>query len=202
MLEREEILSSAIHGIGLALSLVGLVALALLSEGARKTIACSIFGATLVMLYAASTIYHGARSPRLKRIFKALDQAAIYLLISGTYTPFALINLGGLLGWGLLALVWGLALIGIILGSLLAPSLRVAMYLFMGWMGIIAIKRLLASTPLLSVVLLLVGGALYTVGLLFYGSKRLAYGHAIWHIFVLAGSTSHYFAVVLAVLFE
>jgi hemolysin III len=197
MLKREEILSSAIHGAGLALSLVGLAVLALLSEVARL-IACSIFGATLVMLYAASTIYHGARSPRLKRIFKVLDHSAIYLLIAGTYTPFALINLKGLLGWGLLVLVWALALIGILFGRLLAPRLRLAMYLFMGWMGIVAIKQLAASAPRSSVALLLLGGAFYTVGLLFYGSRKIPCGHAIWHIFVLAGSTSHYFAVLLA----
>lgn len=199
MARREEILNSATHGIGLVLSLVGLVALVLLSRGARQDIGCFVFGAALVALYAASTLYHGARSPRLKRIFKELDQSAIYLLIAGTYTPFSL-NLGGRLGWGLLGLVWALALIGIACGSLLAPGLRLAMYLFMGWVGILAIRQLLASLPISSVALLLIGGIFYTAGLFFYASKRLPYNHAIWHIFVLAGSASHYFAVVLAML--
>ena len=202
----EELANSITHGIGLALSVVGLVALVVLSivrGNAWHIVGCTTFGVTLVLLYAASTMYHTFHAPRLKRILKVFDHTAIFLLIAGTYTPFTLVNLRGFWGWVLFALVWGLCVFGIVWKLFHAerfPIVTTLLYIAMGWVVLIAVKPLLAAVPLSGIVWLLAGGLCYTVGVLFYAVKRVPYNHAIWHVFVMGGSICHYFAVMFYVL--
>jgi hemolysin III len=202
----EEIANSATHGIGLLLSIAGFVVLlvfAILHGTTSHIVACSIYGATLICLYAASTLYHAAVSPRLKRALKIFDHSAIYLLIAGTYTPFLLLYLRGAWGWSLFGVVWGLAFAGIIFKFWFVDHfqyLSTAVYLAMGWLVVIAAKPVLAHVPTPSLLWLLAGGILYSSGVIFYAWKRLPYGHVIWHLFVLGGSICHYFAILRSVL--
>ena len=202
----EELANSITHGVGLALSLIGLGVLLVLSiiHGTAWHIAgCSIFGISLVALYAASTLYHSLQASRFKHIFKILDHAAIYLLIAGTYTPFTLVNLRGFWGWTLLTFVWTLALLGIVFKVFFVNRFVVAStlaYIMMGWSCVFVIKPLLTLIPNGGLVLLAAGGVAYTVGTVFFAWKRIPYNHAIWHVFVLAGSICHYFAVIFYVL--
>ena len=202
----EELANGITHGIGLALSVVGLAALVVLSimrGNAWHIAGCTTFGVTLVLLYAASTLYHSFHTPRLKRILKIFDHTAIYLLIAGTYTPFTLVNLRGFWGWVLFAVVWSLCLFGIVWKAFHAerfPIVSTLLYIAMGWLVLIAVKPLLLAVPLSGIVWLLAGGSFYTVGVLFYALKRVPYNHAIWHVFVMAGSICHYFAVMFYVL--
>jgi hemolysin III len=204
----EELLHSISHGIGAALSLAGLVVLLVLASlGAHvdpwKIVGISLYGASLVLLYTASTLYHGVRHPRLKRLFQSLDHCAIYLLIAGTYTPFLLVNLRGPTGWTLLATVWSLALAGIAC-KLAWPhrfeALRVAIYLVMGWLIVLAGDSLTANLSGTGLALLVAGGITYTLGVIFYAVSAIPFNHAIWHLFVMGGSACHYFAVYTAVL--
>lgn len=201
---REEIVHSVSHGIGIVFGIVGLFVLishANSCGSARYIVGCSIFCATLIILYSASTLYHGIQHPTAKKIFRIADHSAIYLLIAGTYTPFTLINLQGAWGWSLLGVVWGIALLGIILqfSPLRKYShIRLILYLTMGWSIIVAIKPLAASVPPGALKLIVAGGLSYTSGVVFYLWRRLPYHHAIWHLFVLSGSVLHYFAVLLA----
>jgi len=201
----EELANGITHGVGLALSVVGLIALLTLSiiRGTAWHIAgCTTFGVTLVLLYAASTSYHSFRTPRLKRVLKILDHAAIYLLIAGTYTPFTLVNLRGFWGWILFALVWSLSVFGIAWKLFHAERFQIvstSIYIAMGWLVVIAIKPMFASIPISGILWLLAGGLFYTFGVLFFALKRLPYSHAIWHVFVMAGSICHYFAVMFYV---
>jgi hemolysin III len=202
----EELANTVTHGIGLALSLVGfvvLLVLAVMRGSAWHIVSCAIYGSTLVCLYTASTLYHGIASPRLKRVLKVFDHSAIFLLIAGTYTPFLLVNLRGGWGWSLLGIVWGLAMAGIIFKFLFVDHFKIlstAVYLLMGWLALIAVKPLLVLVPLGGLLWLLAGGLLYTSGVVFYAWKRIPYNHVIWHVFVLAGSACHYFAVLRSVL--
>lgn len=202
----EELANTITHGIGLVLSLAGfvvLLVLAILRGNAWHIVACSIYGATLVCLYAASTLYHAAVSPRLKRVLRILDHSAIYLLIAGTYTPFLLLNLRGPWGWSLFGVIWGLAFAGILFKFWFVDHfdyLSTAVYIAMGWLVIVAAKPVLAHVPAVTLVWLLAGGLLYSAGVIFYVWKRLPFSHAVWHLFVLAGSTCHYFAVLRSVL--
>ncbi|HEY3134591.1 MAG TPA: hemolysin III family protein [Blastocatellia bacterium] len=202
----EELANGITHGIGLALSIVGLAVLTVLSilRGDVWQIAgCTTFGVTLVLLYAASTLYHSFRAPGLKRVLKILDHAAIYLLIAGTYTPFTLVNLRGFWGWTLFALVWGLSVFGIAWKFFHVERFQLVStltYIAMGWLALIAIKPLLAAVPLSGIMWLVAGGLFYTIGASFLGLKRVPYHHAIWHVFVMAGSVCHYFAVMFYVL--
>ena len=202
----EELANGITHGIGLALSVVGFVALVALSiiRGNGWHIAgCTTFGVTLVLLYAASTMYHSLHTPRLRRILKTLDHTAIYLLIAGTYTPFTLVNLHGFWGWVLFALVWSFCLFGIVWKAFHAERFQIVstlLYIAMGWLVLIAVKPLLAAVPLSGIVWLLAGGLFYTVGVFFFALKRVPYNHAIWHVFVMGGSICHYFAVMFYVL--
>ncbi|MDT8879027.1 hemolysin III family protein [Halomonas saccharevitans] len=204
----EELLHSISHGIGAALSLAGLAVLLILASlGAHvdpwKIVGISLYGVSLVLLYTASTLYHGVRHPRLKRLFQSLDHCAIYLLIAGTYTPFLLVNLRGPTGWTLLATVWSLALAGIAC-KLAWPhrfeALRVAIYLVMGWLIVLAGDSLAASLSGTGLALLVAGGITYTLGVIFYAVSAIPFNHAIWHLFVMGGSACHYFAVYTAVL--
>ena len=202
----EELANGITHGIGLALSVVGfvaLVALAIIRGNAWHIVGCTTFGVTLVLLYAASTMYHTFHAPRWKRILKVFDHTAIFLLIAGTYTPFTLVNLRGFWGWILFALVWGLCVFGIVWKLFHAerfPIVTTLLYIAMGWIVLIAVKPLLAAVPLSGIAWLLAGGLFYMVGVLFYAVKRVPYNHAIWHVFVMGGSICHYFAVMFYVL--
>ncbi len=202
----EEIANAVTHGIGLALSVAGLVVLVVLAclRGSPwHVVASSVYGGTLVALYGASTLYHSVQRPRVKRIFRILDHAAIYLLIAGTYTPFALVNLRGVWGWTLLGLVWGLAVAGIlfkIFGGVRFLKVSTFLYLLMGWLALMAIKPLLARVPTGGIVWLVAGGLAYTFGIVFYAWKKVPFHHAVWHLFVMVGSSCHYLAVMLYVL--
>lgn len=205
-IRKEEIAASVTHGIGLALGVVGLavlVVLAALKGSAWHIVSCSVYGVTLVFLYAASTLYHSIRSPRLKRILKVVDHSAIYLLIAGTYTPFTLVILRGGWGWTLFGLVWGLSLLGILFKIFFVDHFKVvstSLYLVTGWLVVAALKPLVALMPSGGILWLLAGGVIYTVGVGFYAWRKLPFNHAIWHVFVLAGSICHYFAVLFYVL--
>ncbi|MFN4217799.1 MAG: PAQR family membrane homeostasis protein TrhA [Candidatus Bipolaricaulia bacterium] len=198
----EEIANSITHGIGAGLSVIGGIALivfAALYGDAWRIVSFSIYSATLVILYLASTLYHSVRDLRLKRIFKILDHACIYLLIAGTYTPFLLVSLRGPWGWTLLGVIWGLALVGIIFKIFSAQRFRrfvVLGYLLMGWLCVIAGRELLLRVPAEGLLWLALGGLLYTIGVLFYAWRKLPYSHVIWHLFVLGGSICHYLAVL------
>ncbi len=204
----EELLNSISHGVGAILSLAGVAVLIVLASFAAhvdpwKIVGISLYGVSLVLLYTASTLYHGIKHPRLKRLFQHLDHCAIYLLIAGTYTPFLLVNMRGPTGWTLFAIVWSLALAGIAC-KLAWPHrftvLRVAIYLIMGWLIVFASGEMSASLSTSGIVLLAAGGITYTLGVIFFAISAIPYNHAIWHLFVLGGSTCHYFAVYAAVL--
>jgi hemolysin III len=158
----------------------------------------SIYGISLFLLYLASTLYHSFTNEKLKYIFKIFDHAAIYLLIAGTYTPFTLVLLHGTLGWIVFSVIWGLALIGIMFQVFFVKRFKVLStlcYLFMGWLIVVCIKPLAAALPVMGLSWLIIGGLFYTVGAVFYLWKRLPYNHAIWHLFVIAGSASHFITV-------
>jgi hemolysin III len=202
----EEIAHGITHGVGtlLAIAAMGVLMAAASSSGsAHHLVSCSIFGVSLIILYSASTLYHTIQYPRAKAVLQFFDHSAIFLLIAGTYTPFTLVNLHGPWGWSLFGLIWGLAIVGIVLQfSLLRrfSSLRIVLYVAMGWVVVVAIKPLLASVPPAGLGLLVAGGVAYTAGIGFYVWHRLPYHHAIWHLFVLAGSAFHYLAVYYSVI--
>ncbi len=202
----EEIANSVTHGVGAVLAVAGLVVLIVLAASrgtAWHVVGCSVFGGTLVVLYTASTLYHSITHTRARAVLRVLDHSAIYLLIAGTYTPFMLVTLRGPWGWSLLAVVWAACVAGISLRAALGPRmrvLRVALYVIMGWVAVVAFQPLLHGLGLSGVLLVLAGGLAYTLGIVFYASKRLPYAHAVWHVFVLAGSAVHYTAVVVYVL--
>ncbi len=196
----EELANSLTHAFGVVLSLAGIAVLLVAARDMPKAFAaCAIYGATLVTLYTISTLYHAIRDARSKRVLQTLDHIAIFLLIAGTYTPFVLITLHGAWGWGLFALIWSLAALGVIVELTALRRFRGAMvtlYIAMGWVGLIAIKPLVAALPRAGLWLLFGGGAAYTFGVLFYRMHRLRYHHALWHLCVLAGSALQYFAVL------
>ena len=200
---REELANSLTHGLGVALSIAGLVLMVVFSArygDAWQVVSTTVFGATLVLLYSSSTIYHSFRDEQLKHVLQKFDHAAIFLLIAGTYTPFALITLRGPWGWSIFGVVWGLAVVGITLKFWFAGRFRLAstlIYIGMGWLVMVAIKPLVALLPPGGLRLLIAGGLCYTGGAAFYLWKRLPYHHAIWHLFVLAGSACHWAAVFL-----
>ncbi|MFZ1838866.1 PAQR family membrane homeostasis protein TrhA [Dokdonella sp.] len=201
----EEIASSLSHALGIVLGIAGLAVLAAfatLHGGTSRIVSVSIYGATLILLFTASTLYHAVPNPRAKPILRVLDHSAIFLLIAGTYTPFALISLRGPWGWSLFAIVWTLAIIGIALELRHVRNRLVAalLYLGMGWVGIVAIKPMVANIEPGGLWLLFAGGLCYTLGVPFYLWKRLPYNHALWHLFVLAGSVLQFFSVLLYVL--
>jgi hemolysin III len=202
----EEIANSLTHGFGLLLSIAGLIVLmaaAAALGGTREIAACAVYGASLVLVYATSTLYHSARTAKSRRLLRTLDHIAIFLLIAGTYTPFVLIALRGAWGWSLFGIIWMLAACGV--ACELTPlrrsrRLMVALYIGMGWVGLIALKPLVAALPGAGLWLLFGGGVSYTLGVAFYAWRRLRYHHAIWHLFVLGGSVLQYLAVLWYVL--
>ena len=203
---KEETINALTHGLGALLSLGGLVVLVLMASrhgDAWHIVSCSIYGATLVLLFASSTLYHGCRGERAKHICRIVDHSSIYLLIAGTYTPFVLVNLRGSWGWSLFGVIWGLAAAGIVFQIFFVHRFRLAqtlIYLAMGWLVVVAFKPLLARVPKPGLLWLLFGGLCYTVGAVFYLWKKLPYHHAVWHLFVLGGSICHYFAILFYVL--
>jgi hemolysin III len=199
--------NSISHLVGAGLAVVGtvvLIVLAALDGDPWKIVSFSIFGSTLSFLYIISTLYHSVRGPS-KRIFQKLDHIAIYLLIAGSYTPFTLITLHGTLGWILFGIVWGVAILGVVQEIWLADAngariLSVVLYLIMGWLAVIAFVPLLNALKPEGVVWLIAGGVFYTAGIIFYAlDERLRHAHGIWHLFVLGGSVTHYFTVLLFV---
>ena len=202
---REEIASSLIHGLGIVLSIAGLATLvgfAVRSGGAREIVSVAVYGTTLILLYTASTLYHGVPVVRAKPVLRLLDHAAIFLLIAGTYTPFTLLTLQGRWGLVLFVLVWGLALAGISLELRRVRNrvLMATLYVALGWIGLVAIGPLRENLEAPGLWLLFGGGAAYTLGVPFYLWKRLPYSHAVWHGFVLLGSVLQFFAVLFYVL--
>lgn len=200
----EEIANSLSHGVALLTAAVGvpfLIISAARHGSAATIVGVCVFAATVVMLYFASTLYHAVPHPRAKRLLKKLDHGAIYLLIAGTYTPFTLGVLGGPWGWTLFGLVWTLAIVGVTLKAfdrIAHPVWSTALYLVMGWLVVIAVKPMLASIAMPGLVLLAAGGFCYTLGVAFFAlDSRMRYGHFVWHLFVIAGTTCHFFAVLL-----
>jgi len=199
----EELANSAIHGTGLLFSLAALPIL-LLAGGARAPlhlVGTVIFGLSMILVYTTSTVYHALHESRAKRVFRVLDHSAIYLLIAGTYTPFALGALRGPWGWTIFGVIWSLAVFGIVSKLTIGfryPRLSTLLYVGMGWMGIVAIQPLLARVPLAGLAWLLAGGLCYTGGVFFYVyDTRVRFGHAVWHVFVMAGTVCHFVAVLL-----
>lgn len=202
----EERVNVLTHGLGFLLSMAGvpgLVIMAALYGDAWHVVTCSIYGATLVILYAASTLYHFAQKPRFKGAMRVVDHACIYLLIAGTYTPFTLVMMRGSWGWTLFGLVWGLAVVGIFCKVFWTGRFEVVStvtYVAMGWLALVALKPMLQQFPPGCLLWLLAGGLTYTVGIAFYAMDRKPVMHAIWHLFVLGGSSCHYVAVMRYVL--
>lgn len=198
----EELWNAISHGIGALLSIVGLVVLivqASMTGDPWRIVAVCIYGASMVLLFTSSTIYHGVTNMRIKHIFWVLDHAFIYLLIAGTYTPFTLVPLRGGWGWSIFGVVWGLALVGLVFKLLFIgryPGLSIALYLVMGWVVVIAAYPLVMTVPPGGLALLALGGLLYTGGVVFYAWHSLKFGHVWWHLFVLGGAAAHYFAVL------
>jgi len=201
----EELANSITHGLGIVLGVAGLAVLTGFASAygsGRHILAVSIFGAAMILMYTASTLYHSVTHPRAKRILRIFDHAAIFVLIAGTYTPFTLVTLHGPVGWTIFAVVWLLALTGIVLQIVSLERwsfLSLFLYLGMGWAVIFAIRPLVTRLPAGGLTLLVLGGLAYTAGVLFYVWRK-PYFHAIWHGFVLAGSVLHYFAILLYVI--
>ncbi len=199
----EELANSLTHGLGVVITLVAgplLVILALGTGDPWRVVAAAVYATTLLLLFTSSMLYHALRSPRAKAVFQRIDHAAIYLLIAGTYTPFTLVTLRGPWGWSLFGIVWGLAIAGVALKGAFGarlPMLSTAVYLGMGWLMVVALRPLTLHVAPRGIVWLVAGGLFYTGGVVFYvRDERRRYHHAIWHLFVLAGSMSHFCAVL------
>ena len=202
-LSSEEIANAITHGIGLLLSIGGgiiLITLAARHASTREIISAAVFATTLVVMYVASTLYHAIPHPRAKRRLKVFDHCAIFLLIAGTYTPFTIVALKGTLGWSLFGIVWGLAVLGIVFKLFFTGKMRLLStitYVLMGWIAIVAVVPISRALQPAALYWLIAGGIAYTAGTLFYHNQRIPYSHAIWHVFVLAGSVSHFIAILL-----
>ena len=205
-LDRDEIANVVTHGIGVLLSVgagAALIALAAVQAGTREMISVAIFSASLVLLYSASTLYHAARHPETKARLKVLDHCAIFVLIAGTYTPFTIAAIRGGWGWSLFGVIWGMALMGNVFKLFCTgrfKALSTAMYIGMGWLVVIALVPLVHALSGAGLAWLVAGGVLYTAGTLFYHRESIPYSHAIWHGFVLAGSSCHFVAVAIEML--
>jgi len=204
---REELANALIHGVGVVASVAGgaaLITLAAVFGNAWQIASASVFATTLILLYTASTLYHSFRDQTIKARLKIFDHCAIYLLIAGTYTPFTLIGLRGVWGWSLFAVIWTLALAGVVFKLFFTGRFKListALYVAMGWIVIVAIVPLTHSLSRWALGWLFAGGVSYTLGTFFYLNAKLRYSHAIWHLFVLGGSIMHFAAVVTQVAF-
>ena len=201
----EEIVNAVTHGIGALLSIAALVALVVLASTKGDIwhmVSFSIYGSTLILLYLSSTLYHSFSGPKIKSVFARFDHISIFLLIAGTYTPILLTSMRSVWGWTLFGIIWGLALTGAIIRSIYLHRFRklmVAVYLLMGWMFVLAGKQIFMSLSSQSIIFLVWGGIAYSVGVIFYMWRNLPYSHGVWHIFVLAGSVLHFFAIYFSV---
>ncbi len=198
----EEVLHSVTHGFGAALSLAGLVVLLILSilYGSKwHVISFAIYGVSLLALFLASTLYHGVQKPRLRPILRKVDHACIYLLIAGTYTPFVLISMRSSLGLTLLAIIWSMAVFGIVYKMFFIDKFVVITtlaFVVMGWLSVIAWREMVANIPPMRLTFLMIGGVLYTVGVIFYAMTKIRYTHAVWHLFILGAAACHFVAVL------
>jgi len=199
----EEIANSITHGIGAALAtaaLTILVVFAALKGDAWQVVSFSIYGASLIIMYTSSTLYHAFQNDKLKRYFRIMDHSSIFLLIAGTYTPITLIALRGTgWGWTIFGIIWGLAILGIFfklffIGKL--EKLSVVFYILMGWLAVVAIKPMIMNLPPGLLIWIAIGGLSYTLGIIFYSWTKMPYSHSIWHLFVLGGSISHFFGIL------
>ena len=197
----EELANRWTHGLGVLLSIAGVSALIGMAAGqgdASRIVSAGIYGLAMITFYCLSTAYHSVCKPYTRYVFRILDHASIYLMIAGSYTPFALVTLRGVWGWTLLGTVWGLGVFGAVMKIFTThrfPYVGPLLYLGLGWIVVIAFKPLSAALALNGLALLFIGGAAYTVGVLFYLWERLPFNHAIWHVFVLAGSACHFAAI-------
>ena len=202
----EEIFNSVSHGVGGLLAIAGtvlIIVFAAIHRGAMEVVTGSIFGASLIILYTMSTLYHAITPPRAKKVFQILDHNTIFLLIAGTYTPYTLCCIEPkALGWTIFGCIWGAAVLGIVLSSVNLEKFRKVStfcYIVMGWGIIFAIKPLKDGMPKISLIMLVVGGVLYSLGCIFYVIKKVKYFHSIWHLFVVGGSVLHWFSVFFAI---
>lgn len=202
----EERANAITHGLGVVLGVVGLILLlirALDHQADMLTIASmAVYGSSIILLFLASTLYHSITTEKTKRLLKTLDHCAIYLLIAGSYTPFLLVSLRTPLAMGLMAVIWGIALVGIIMKIAFVyrfKRLSLMTYLAMGWLSLVVVYQLAMNIEMGGLVLLALGGVIYSLGVIFYVAKRIPYNHAIWHLFVLAGCVCHFFAIYLYV---
>jgi len=205
-MNKSERFNTLSHLIGAALALAGIVALVVVASRSGdiyRIVSFTVYGATLFLLYLVSSIYHGLPPGRAKRVFRIFDHQAIYLLIAGSYTPFTLISLEGMVGWWMFGAIWSLAVLGFVLDALPRQGARIIpmiIYFVMGWLIVLAIKPLLVALPPAGFVWLLAGGILYTSGIVFYAlDRRYPWMHGVWHLFVLGGSISHYVAILVYV---
>lgn len=199
---REEFANSITHGIGVLFSIVAislLITFSVLNGTAIHVFSCSIFGASILLLYTFSTLYHAIQSPVVKPLLRTLDHISIYFLIAGTYTPFLLIALGGLLGWIYFGVIWGLTLIGVVFKIFYThrfAKLSLILYVSMGWLALFFIQPLVSRLGVTELSLMGAGGIVYTLGILFYTHKTMKFAHSIWHVFVLAGTVLHFIAIM------
>ncbi len=200
--DKEEIANLATHGIGVVASAIGLGFLLYVAKtngGVWEQVSFGIFGITMLFVFLSSTIYHTIRTPKLKIIFQTIDQSAIFLLIAGSYVPFCLVSIRGVWGWSILSIIWTMAIAGIALkfyfqNRVVKPFIY--LYAAMGWLCVIAVKEMLEKVPEFSLIFIVIGGAFYMIGVIFYLWEKLPYNHAIWHVFVIGGCASHYVAVL------
>lgn len=202
----EDLANAITHGIGACLSVAALVLCvvrAALTSTAAGVVGAAIYGATLVILYTMSTLYHAITNTKARGVFRVFDHVSIYLLIAGTYTPITLVTIRGAMGWTIFGIVWGMAILGIVLNSISVEKFRkfsIVSYICIGWAVIIGLRQVIANMPKNGLIFLVIGGVLYTVGIIFYALKKVKYMHSIWHMFVLAGSIMHFFCVYMYVL--
>ena len=202
----EEIANSVTHGLGALLAIaacVVLIVFASIKGGALRVVSASIYGSSLIIMFTMSTLYHALTNEKAKNVFRIFDHTSIFLLIAGTYTPFTLITLKGKLGWTVFGIVWSISVVGIILNAISIEKFKrfsMVLYIAMGWCVLFIASKLIQQIDINGLLFLLIGGILYTVGVIFYKLKKIHYMHSIWHLFVLAGAIMHYFCIQLYVI--
>ncbi len=204
----EEIFNSVTHGTGGLLAIAGTVVLivfAVIYSNAWGVVSSAIYGASMIILYTMSTLYHAITNQKAKKFFRIMDHNTIFFLIAGTYTPITLVSLRGVIGWVLFGVVWGAAILGIVFNSINLEKYKkisLVCYVLMGWAVVFAIKPMLENVTEISLIFLLIGGVFYTVGIVFYVIKRIKYFHSIWHLFTIAGTVFHYFSILLIMIHD
>ena len=202
----EDLANAISHGRGAGLSVAALVLCVVQAARhgtAAGVVGASIYGATLIVLYTMSTLYHAITNQSARKVLRVFDHVSIYLLIAGTYTPITLVTIRGAMGWVIFGVVWGMAVLGIVLNSVSIEKFKkfsIVSYIMIGWAVVIGMRQVIENMPKNGLVFLVIGGVLYTVGIIFYALKKVKYMHSVWHLFVLAGSIMHFFCVYLYVL--